>query len=143
MKKIKYKNRHNDIYTFTKQKDGNILFQGDFKWFSVGFPDDYAEAYERYSNDVDTDERMTLGEFRVAVHEDIEFESTEFSKKYQKYIRPDTNKYTMIDPSGGPYLCSGMGMGTIDESFEGMIIDEFKPTSKGYLIIIKNENNKH
>ena len=139
MIKIKYTNRYGDIYTFTKRKNGNILIEGDWKWFRVGFDNDYNEAYERYSNDVDTDERMTLGEFKVAVHEYIENQPTEFSKKYRKYIRSDTSKYRMIDPSGGPYLCSGLNMGAIDESFEGMIIDWFKPNPKGYLIITKNK----
>ena len=43
----------------------------------------------------------------------------------------------MIDPSGGPYLHSGHDMGVFDESFKGMIIQEFKSTPEGYLIIIK------
>jgi hypothetical protein len=30
-----------------------------------------------------------------------------------------------------------MNMSYIDESFEGMIIQEFKPSPEGYLIIIK------
>lgn len=140
MLKIKYKNRYGDIYTFTKQKDGNILFEGDFKWFRLGFPNNYTEAYEKYCSDVDTDEKMTLGEFKVAVHKTTEhFSYTEFSKKYQKYVTSDISKCNMIDPSGGPYMCSNLNMGAINESFEGMFIKEFKPIKKGYLIIIKNE----
>ena len=43
----------------------------------------------------------------------------------------------MIDPSGGPYMHSGHDMGMFDDSFKGMIIQEFKPVNGNYLIIIK------
>jgi hypothetical protein len=43
----------------------------------------------------------------------------------------------MIDPSGGPYLHSGYDMGMFDESFKGMIAEEFKSVPEGYLIKIK------
>jgi hypothetical protein len=60
------------------------------------------KAYEAYSNDVDTDERMTMGEFKIAVHEyDKEtFKSTPLAKKYaQGLVYSDTTRITMIDPS--------------------------------------------
>jgi hypothetical protein len=43
----------------------------------------------------------------------------------------------MIDASGGPYLHSGYDMGMFNESFKGMIVEEFKPAPEGYLLIIK------
>jgi hypothetical protein len=43
----------------------------------------------------------------------------------------------MIDPSGGPYMDAGYDMGMFDESFKGMIIEEFKPVDGNYLIVIK------
>ena len=44
---------------------------------------------------------------------------------------------TIIDPSGGPYLNEDMDMGLFDESFKGMIIEQFKSVDEGYLIIVK------
>ena len=43
----------------------------------------------------------------------------------------------MVDPSGGPYMHSGYDMGMFDESFKGMIVEEFKPVNGNYLLIIK------
>jgi len=139
MKKIEYSNRYNDVFTFSKTEDGNILFEGEFKWMRCSWPNVYTEAYEAYCADVDTDERMTLGEFKGAVHEyDKEtFRSTPFAKKYQGLVYSDTNKIDMIDPSGGPYMHSGYDMGMFDESFKGMIVEEFKSSPEGYLIIVK------
>ena len=141
MKKVKYTNRYNDVFTFSKMDDGNILFEGEFKWMRCGWPNVYDKAYEAYCADVDTDEQMTMGEFKTAVHEyDKEtFKSTPLAKKYQGLVYSDTNKIDMVDPSGGPYMTSGMNMNYIDDEFEGMIIEQFKPVKEGYLIIVKNE----
>lgn len=87
MSKIEYKNRYDDMFTFNKTEDGNILMEGPFTYMRIGC-------------------------------------ST-------------ASIITMIDPSGGPYLCEDRDMGYFDNSFKGMIIEQFKPTDKGYLIIIK------
>lgn len=136
---ITYKNRYGDVYTFSKTEEGDILFQGEFKWMRCGWPNDYTEAYDKYCSDVDSDERMTLGEFKTKVHEyDKEtYRSTEFAKKYQSFIKSNQSVINMIDPSGGPYLHSEHDMGTFDPSFKGMIIQEFKSVPEGYLIVIE------
>jgi hypothetical protein len=139
MEKIEYSNRYNDVFTFSKTEDGNILFEGEFKWMRCSWPNVYDRAYEAYCTDADTDERMTLGEFKTAVHEyDKEtYKSTPLAKKYQGLVYSNTNKIDMIDASGGPYLHSGYDMGMFDESFKGMIVEEFKPVNGNYLLIIK------
>ena len=38
---MEYKNRYGDVYTFTKQEDGNVLMDGEFKWMRVG--DDFID----------------------------------------------------------------------------------------------------
>lgn len=145
MNKIKITNRYNDVFTFSKTEDGNILFEGDFKWMRYGWPNVYDDAYKAYCIDTDTDDTMTLGEFKTAVHEAVYDENgnyqhmSETSQKYAKLVYSDTNKIDMIDPSGGPYLHSGYDMGMFDKSFKGMIIEEFKSVPEGYLIVIKNE----
>ena len=141
MNKIQIKNRYNDTFTFSKTDDGNILWEGEFKHCRFGWPNVYTEAYEAYLADTDTDEQMTMGEFKIAVHkyDDEKFEYTPLAKMYQKLVYSDTNKIDMVDPSGGPYMTSGMNMSYIDDEFEGMIIEQFKPVEEGYLIVIKNE----
>ena len=41
MGKCRYRNRYGDIYTFTKQKDGNVLWEGDFEYLRAG--DDFID----------------------------------------------------------------------------------------------------
>ena len=139
MEKIKYTNRYKDVFTFSKTEDGNILFEGEFKWMRCSWPNVYDDAYQAYYLETDSDERMTMGEFKKAVHEyDKEtFEATPLNKKYAKLVYSDRNKIDMIDPSGGPYMHAGYDMGMFSESFKGMIIEEFKPVDGNYLIVIK------
>jgi hypothetical protein len=82
---------------------------------------------------------MTMGEFKKAVHEYYPetFKSTPLAKQYAKLVYSDQSRIDMIDPSGGPYMHSGHDMGMFDKSFKGMIIEEFKSSPEGYLIIIK------
>ena len=133
MNKISYINRYNDTYTFTLQEDGNILMEGDFKWVRCGWPNVYKEAYEAYRKDGGD---MHIEEFKKAVHEyDKEtFESSELNKKYASLVYSDTKTINMVDPSGGPYMTSGMDMKYIDEAFAGRIVSSFLPTPTGYLI---------
>ena len=37
----KYRNRYGEVYTFTKQKDGNVLWEGDFEYIRAG--DDFID----------------------------------------------------------------------------------------------------
>ena len=139
MNKIEYTNRYNDVFTFSKTEDGNILFEGEFKWMRCGWPNVYDDAYEAYCADTDNDEQMTLGEFKKAVHEyhPETFEATPLNKKYAKLVYSNRNVLDMLDASGGPYMHSGHDMGMIDDSFDGMIIQEFKPLNGNYLIVIE------
>ena len=34
-KQAKYENRYGDVYTFTKQENGNVLWEGDFQVLSI------------------------------------------------------------------------------------------------------------
>ena len=37
---MEYSNRYNDVYTFTKQEDGNVLWEGDFLMSRYGYDKD-------------------------------------------------------------------------------------------------------
>ena len=45
---VEYKNRYGDEYTFTKQEDGTILWEGPFEHVRIGFPNVYKAAYQQY-----------------------------------------------------------------------------------------------
>jgi hypothetical protein len=143
MEKVKYTNRYRDVFTFSKTEDGNILFEGEFKWMRCSYPNVYDDAYQTYCTDVDTDERMTMGEFKKAVHKAVYDEEgkykhmSETSQKYASLVYSDKSKIDMIDPSGGPYMHAGYDMGMFSKDFKGMIIEEFKPVNGNYLIVIK------
>jgi hypothetical protein len=139
MEQVTYKNRYSDVFTFTKTEDGNILMEGKFEWMRCGWPNVYTESYDTYCVDTDTDERMTMGEFKTAVHDyDREtFKPTPLAAKYAPLIYSNKDVIDMIDPSGGPYLSAGQDMGGFSRSFNKMIIEEFKSVPEGYLIIIK------
>lgn len=137
---MKIQNRYSDEYEFSLDSEGNILWEGNFKHCRFAWPNVYDKAYEAYCADVDSDERMTMGEFQSNVHSyDADtFERGKIGQKYGHLVYSDTKKISMVDPSGGPYLSIGMDMSYIGKEFKGLIIDEFVPTEKGYKIIIKN-----
>jgi hypothetical protein len=135
---MEYKNRYNDKFTFTLDSEGNILWKGDFKYSRGAWPNDYTEAYNRYvEDDCDSSAMMTPGEFEKAVHETDEHGYTDFALKYMQYVKSDKSKLCMVDPSGGPYICTDMDMAYISNEFDGMIVDGFETTPTGYKIIIK------
>jgi hypothetical protein len=47
-------------------------------------------------------------------------------------VKSDMNVIDMVDPSGGPYLTTGM-------KIMGRVIKEFKPNEEGYLIITETK----
>ena len=131
-------NRNGDKFTFTETEDGNILWEGNFKWCRFAWPNVYDRAYEAYCADVDTDERMTMGEFKEAVHEYNKetFEYTPLSKKYTSLVYSDTKKISMVDPSGGPYVTTGMPAYMFIPKMKGSITG-FEPIETGYKMIIE------
>jgi hypothetical protein len=132
---MKYTNRYNDVYTFTKQENGDVLWEGDFKYCRIGWPNVYKEAYQQYRKDGGD---MHIEQFKVEVHNyDPEtYKSSDISQKYRSLVYSDMNTIDMVDPSGGPYMTSHMDLGSfLGEEFEGRCIREFKPIEEGYLII--------
>lgn len=131
MKTETYTNRYGDEFTFTELEDGNIQWSGKFEWCRFGFPNDYTDAYRAYTTNGGT---MSLSEFKDDVHRAIYDENGDYismsdiSQVYGKLVKSKTNVIDMVDPSGGPYLSSGMDI-------LGKTIKEFKGNENGYLII--------
>ena len=133
MKEISYKNRYNDVFTFTLQKNGNILWEGNFEHCRFGWPNVYKDAYQQYRKDGG---QMHIDEFKEAVHEynNETFEYTPLAKQYGPLVYSDTKNINMVDPSGGPYISSGMDMGMFEDEFKGRIVSSFVPVETGYLV---------
>jgi hypothetical protein len=129
MEKETYKNRYGDIYTFTPTSDGNILWEGSFSYTRFAWPNDYTDAYNTYLEQGGT---MPLNEFKKKVHEwDEEKKEYVMGKDLVKLIKSDLSKIDMVDPSGGPYIGTGM-------EWMGKIIVGIKPQESGYLLVTKD-----
>ena len=135
---MKYTNRYGDVYTFTKQEDGNVLWEGSFKWCRYGWPNVYKDAYQQYRKDGGD---MHIQDFEKEVHryDDVTFEYSEISKKYQSLVYSDTKNISMVDPSGGPYVTAGMDMKYFGEELKGLIVRSFTPAEEGYIVNVYNE----
>jgi hypothetical protein len=129
MEKETYKNRYGDIYTFTPTSDGNILWEGSFSYTRFAWPNDYTDAYNTYLEQGGT---MPLNEFKKKVHEwDEEKKDYVMDRDLVKLIKSDLSKIDMVDPSGGPYIGTGM-------EWMGKIVVGIKPQESGYLLVTED-----
>jgi len=126
-----YKNRYGDEYTFTRDENHDILWEGEFKYCRFGMPNDYTRAYEAYCNDVETP--MPLEEFKKAVHQWDDETLTYDYPEYVKMVDTLTDEIDMIDPSGGPYISRGMPLDSF--GFKKYVAKDFKRIDTGYKII--------
>ena len=126
-----YKNRYGDEYTFTRDDNHNILWEGDFKYCRFGMPNDYTRAYKAYCNDVE--KPMSLELFKKAVHEWDDETNNYHYPEYVKMVDTLTDEIEMIDPSGGPYISRGMPLGSF--GFKDYVVKDFKRIDTGYKII--------
>lgn len=133
--KTTYKNRYGDIFTFELQEDGNILWSGNFEYCRFGMPNDYTRAYKEYIDDnCNSDHCMSLKQFKEEVHR---YDDETHQYIYDKYVRMVDcmrDKIDMIDPSGGPYISTGMNMKHF--GLDNLIVKDFEEHKDGYLIII-------
>ncbi len=136
---VQYKNRYGDIFTFTKTEDGNIMWQGNFEYVRYTYPNIYDDAYQAYIDDGNPEGDMTFEEFQDTIHA-YDYKTDQYAIKNRKYaelVFSDQSRIVMVDPSGGPFLMVGMGMGMFDNSFEGLIIKELNQVPEGYLIVVQ------
>jgi hypothetical protein len=129
MEKETYKNRYGDIYTFTPTSDGNILWEGSFSYTRFAWPNDYTDAYNSY---LQQGGNMPLNEFKKKVHEwDEEKKEYVMGKELVSLIKSDLTRIDMVDPSGGPYIGTGM-------EWMGKIIVGIEPQEGGYLLVTED-----
>ena len=119
-----YKNRYGDVFTFTEDDDNNILWEGNFEYCRIGFPNDYTKAYNVYVADGG---RLSFNEFKSVVHESDEH------NKYNMLVESVRDKIDMVDPSGGPYISVGMKMDSF--GFKDYVVKDFEKIITGLKII--------
>ena len=127
-----YKNRYGDVYTFTRDENHDILWEGEFKYCRFSFPNDYTRAYAEYC--ADEKPTLCLEEFQKLVHDydDVKKEHV-LGDKYVRMVDSLTNEISMIDPSGGPYISTGMPLDMF--GFKNYKVKDFKRIDTGYKII--------
>ncbi len=129
-----YKNRYGDIFTFTLQDDGNVLWEGNFKYCRFGMPNDYTKAYNQYVNDnKHVQSLMSFNQFKDVVHEYDDETHQYIYDKYVRMVESIKDKISMVDPSGGPYISVGMPLSSF--GFKDLKVKDFEIKENGYLII--------
>ena len=126
---VEYKNRYGDVYTFTKQEDGIILWEGPFEHVRIGYPNVYKVAYQQYRKDGG---QMNQYDFEEAVHEQIYdkdgnwIKAGPITEDYGPMVFSDTDSINMVDPSGGPCLNQHTNLGNLfSDEFNGLCISSF------------------
>lgn len=129
-----YKNRYGDEFTFTRDENHDILWEGNFEFCRIGMPNDYTRAYEAYLKDNDGKQSlMTLNQFKDAVHNYDDETLTYDYPEYLKMVDTLKDEIDMIDPSGGPYITRGMSMDSF--GFKGYVVKDFQKADTGMKII--------
>ena len=143
---VKYTNRYGDVYTFTKQEDGSVLWEGSFEHCRFGSSNDYKLAYQNYCKDVGSKggHPMHIESFKEAIHESVYDENDRYvgpsviGKQYQNFVK--SNPWiSMVDPSGGPFINEHSKLDIFGEELKGLCVQRFEPIETGYKIITYGE----
>jgi hypothetical protein len=132
-----YVNRYNDEYKFTPDKDGNLLWEGDFKWCRYGIPNDYTKAYTKYLEDGEPLGFMDRDTFEEKVHEYDDEKREYVMKDYVQLVESRTDKISMVDPSGGPYISVGTNAEFFHSEMKDKKVVDFEQIDTGYKLILK------
>jgi hypothetical protein len=136
-----YTNRYGDAYTFTKQEDGSVLWEGSFEHCRIGSSNDYKLAYQNYCKDSSSLglHPMHIEDFKEAIHESVYDENDRYvgpsviGKQYQNLVK--SNPWiSMVDPSGGPFINEHSKLDIFGEELKGLCVQRFEPIETGYKI---------
>lgn len=142
MTEVNYTNRYGDQFTFTKNDDGDILWEGNFEYCRFGYPNDYKRAYQAYCKDASDAgfEKIHIEEFKQLVHESVYdgqgnyLHAGPIQMQYGNLVKSITSRFNMVDPSGGPFVKEHMDLGTIAPEFKGLCVRSIEPVANGFLI---------
>jgi len=128
-----YKNRDGNIFEFHEQKDGTILWKGDFKYYSISYVEDIDEIYSIFlknkKKSLLTEKKPSLTKEEFRKHMNFGY-SSEIFKEFVVYRGANH-----VDPSGGPLIGIGMDMGLITNKMIGKIVKNIKH-HKGHFLLI-------
>lgn len=133
---MEWKNRDGDIYTFTLQGDGSILWEGTFEYCRIGYPNVYEKAYQQYRKDGGN---MHIETFIKTLHERV-YENgeligpSEIGARYLDLVYSDQDTVEMLDPSGGPLIKVHQELDWLGEEFKNLCVSNIAPTETGYRI---------
>tara|TARA_R110000868_G_scaffold28149_8_gene105918 strand:+ start:3524 stop:3994 length:471 start_codon:yes stop_codon:yes gene_type:complete len=124
---VEYINRYNDKFTFTKQEDGSVLWEGNFQYTRVGYPNVYKIAYQQYCKDGG---ELHIEDFIEEVHrteypEAGGYVKSEINEAYATMVFSDTKNINMVDPSGGPYITAHSNLGYYGKELKGLLVSNF------------------
>ncbi len=126
---VEYKNRYGDVYTFTKLDNDNVLWEGNFEYIRVGFPNVYKKAYQQFRKDGG---ELNQYDFEEKVHEQLYDEEGHWIKagpiteKYGSMVTSDHDNINMVDPSGGPFINEHTNLGVMfGEELKGLYVRSF------------------
>jgi hypothetical protein len=125
-----YKNRYGDEFTFTRDENHDILWEGNFKYSRFGMPNDYTKAFNAFVADGG---KFSFNEFKKAVHEWDDETNNYHYPEYVRMVECLKDEVDMVDPSGGPYITRGMPLDSF--GFKKYVVKDFKRIDTGYKII--------
>jgi hypothetical protein len=125
-----YKNRYGDVFTFTKDDNHDILWEGNFEYCRFGMPNDYTKAYNAFVADGG---KLSFNEFKKAVHEWDDETNTQYYPEYSKMVESMNDKIDMVDPSGGPYISARMSLDSF--GYKDYKVVGFESIETGFKII--------
>lgn len=142
MKAVTYTNRYGEQFEFTKNDDGDILWEGTFESLRVSHPKDYNKAYQAYCKDA-----SDFGFARIHIEEFIELMSEvvtdaegqflhegPMAMQYGSLVVEQQSNYSMVDPAGGPMIKQHMDLGAIAPELKGLCVSSIEPVATGFLI---------
>lgn len=130
METVIYKNRYNDPIIFKKISDNQVEMVGG-KFIRFSFDNNFIKAYEEYCKD-NSDQTLSLNEFTEKIYEPNKETGVYNFSKYHHLVMK-TGIINMVDPSGGPYLCTDTNLRLFGFE-EDLIIDNFE-FKEGYILI--------
>ena len=138
---VEYKNRNGDVFTFTRQEDDSVLWEGDFTYHRIGSSNDYKDAYQSYCKDVGSkgEHPMHIVDFKEAIHESVYDENNRYvgpsviGKQYQNLVKSNS-WISMVDPSGGPFINEHSNLDSLSKEFKGLCVQSFVSVAGGYKI---------
>ena len=138
----KYKNRYSDVFTFTKDENHDILWEGNFQYCRFGMPNDYTRAYNEYVNDNKLNkDTLSFNQFKQEVHT-YDDETHQYTyDKYNRMVDTLRDQIDMVDPSGGPYISRDMPLDSF--GFKGYVAKDFQKIDTGYKIITEKCDKCH